>query len=106
LVKFVKTNVSPSLAANASDLVKELAKFLLPLNENLTYSAGADAASGLTAARLNYFLNAFIKSPQIDADPEAAWNVRWTNGFDPETVRNQLQNLFNAMMQSPEYHLY
>jgi uncharacterized protein (DUF1800 family) len=106
LVKFVKTNVSPSLAANASDLVKELAKFLLPLNENLTYSADADAASGLTAARLNYFLTAFIKSPQIDADPEAAWNVRWTNGFDPETVRSQLQNLFNAMMQSPEYQLY
>jgi hypothetical protein len=78
----------------------------LPVNENLTYTTGADTNSGLTAARMNYFLTAFIKSPQIDADPEAAWTSRWNNNLDPDTVQNQLKSLFNAMMQSPEYQLY
>ena len=105
-VNFVKTKFSPAIATNAKSLIIELAKYLLPLNENLTYTTGADANAGLTAARMNYFLTAFIKTPLIDTDPEASWTDRWANGRDPETVQNQLQGLFNAMMQSPEYQLY
>ena len=105
-VNFVKTKFSPAIATNAKSLIIELAKYLLPLNENLTYTTGADANAGLTAARMNYFLTAFIKTPLIDTDPEASWTDRWTTGRDPETVQNQLQGLFNAMMQSPEYQLY
>jgi uncharacterized protein (DUF1800 family) len=105
-INFVKTKFSPAIASNARSLIIELAKYLFPMNQNLTYTTGADTNSGLTAARLNYFLTAFIKSPQIDPDPEAAWTNRWNNGLDMETVQNQLKNLFNAMMQSPEYQLY
>ncbi|HEY5824017.1 MAG TPA: hypothetical protein VIT44_06625, partial [Cyclobacteriaceae bacterium] len=68
--------------------------------------AAADDTAGLTAERMNYFLTAFLKSPQIDADPEASWTFRWGNQVDNEVVVNQLQSLFNAMMQSPEYQLY
>jgi len=55
---------------------------------------------------MNYFLTAFLKSPQIDADPEGAWAFRWNNPVDMEVVRRQLENLFNALLQSPEYQLY
>jgi len=33
---------------------------------------------------MNYFLTAFLKTPQIDADPEAEWTTRW-NDSNPGT---------------------
>ena len=105
-VDFVRNKIPVATAANARTLIIELAKYLLPLADNLTFDTAADDTSGLTAERLNYFLTAFLKSPQLDADPEASWTFRWNNPVDPEVVRRQLENLFNAMMQSPEYQLY
>jgi uncharacterized protein (DUF1800 family) len=106
VVMFVKNNLSDALASDARSLIIELAKYLLPLSDNLTFDPALDDNSGLTAERLNYFLTAFLKSPQIDADPEGAWSFRWINLTEMEVVRGQLQNLFNAMLQSPEYQLY
>lgn len=106
LVAFVRTRIPVAIAANAQQLVIELAKFLLPLSDNLTFDTNADNNSGLTAERLNFFLTAFIKSPQIDPNPEAAWNFRWTNDVDREVVRTQLTGLFQALLQSPEYQLF
>ncbi|MBI1767633.1 MAG: DUF1800 family protein [Bacteroidetes bacterium] len=107
VVGFVKNKFSNAIASNARDLIIALAQYLLPLNDNLTYTTGADANSGLTAARMNYFLTAFLKSPQIDADPEGMWTFRWNStGYEMEVVQRQLEFLFNAMMQSPEYQLY
>lgn len=105
-VAFVQANINTAIASDARQLIIELAKYLLPMSENLTFDPNLDDASGLTAERLNYFLTAFLKSPQIDADPEAAWAFRWNNPVDMEVVRRQLENLFNAMLQSPEYQLY
>ncbi|MBX2896275.1 MAG: DUF1800 family protein [Cyclobacteriaceae bacterium] len=105
-VAFVQTNISNAIASNARSLIIELAKYFLPLADNLTFDPAADDNAGLTAERLNYFLTAFLKSPQIDADPEAAWTFRWNNPVDMEVVRRQLESLFNAMLQSPEYQLY
>jgi len=106
LVDFVQTNISNATASNARSLIIELAQYLLPLSDNLTYDTATDDASGLTAERMNYFLTAFLKSPQIDADPEERWTYRWSNQEDNEVIVNQLQSLFNAMMQSPEYQLF
>lgn len=106
VVEFVRNNIPQGIASNPRDLIIALARYLLPLSDNLTFDAAADDNAGLTAERLNYFLTAFLKSPEIDANPEAAWTFRWNNPVDPEVVRNQLQSLFNAMMQSPEYQLY
>lgn len=106
VVMFVKDNISNAIAADARSLIIELAKYFLPLADNLTFDPALDDNSGLTAERLNYFLSAFLKSPQIDADPEGAWTFRWNNLTEMEVVRGQLQNLFNAMLQSPEYQLY
>ncbi len=103
VVNYVENNVAPATAANARNLVIELARQLLPQADSLTYDTNADANAGLTAERLNYFLNAFLGS--IDPDPETAWTTRWT-GARGEVVENQLRNLFNALLQSPEYQLF
>ena len=101
IVLFVQNNFA-DVAPNARDLIVAIAQYLLPVSENLTF----DADTGeLTVERLNYFMSAFLFSPQIDPDPEASWTTRWNNGIDPTTVANQLANLFNAMLQSPEYQL-
>jgi uncharacterized protein (DUF1800 family) len=107
LIGFVKNKFSNPTASNARDLIIALAQYLLPLNDSLTFTTGADTNSGLTAARMNYFLTAFLKSPQIDADPEGMWTFRWaTPGYEMDVVKKQLEFLFNAVMQSPEYQLY
>ena len=105
-VAFVQTNISNAIASDARLLIIELVKYFLPLADNLTFDTATDDNAGLTAERLNYFLTAFLKSPQIDADPEGAWTFRWNNPVDTEVVRRQLESLFNAIMQSPEYQLY
>ncbi|WP_425392881.1 DUF1800 family protein [Ekhidna sp.] len=102
IVQFVQTNFS-GVASNARDLIIAIAEYLLPTAENLSFDT--PGVGELTVERLNYFLSAFLFSPQIDADPEAAWTNRWDNGIDMDTVRNQLSGLFNAMLQSPEYQL-
>jgi len=104
---FIKNKISNSTSSNARLLIIELANYLLPVNDNLTFDTSADDSSGLTAERMNYFLTAFLKTPQIDADPEAEWTTRWNDPtLEPEVVFGQLQSLFNAMMQSPEFQLY
>ncbi len=102
--QFVKDNVPDSIASNAKDLVIELCKYFLPVSDNLTFDVNADDTSGITAERLNYFLNIFLSD--IDPDPEAAWTQRWTSGVGISTVTEQLQRLLNALLQSPEYQLH
>lgn len=96
---FVKNNIANGTAANAKLLVVEVVTYLLPIAESLTFNAApADAAASLTAKRLNYFLAVFLQS--FD---EAYWNTRWNEGAGD--LRDQLEYLFNAVMQSPEYQL-
>jgi hypothetical protein len=107
--QFVFNKINSGTVSDAHALIIELAKYLLPQNENLTFDATADDNAGITAERLNYFLTAFLKSPPIDVDPEGTWTDRWLHPEkyqEPEVVIGQLRSLFNAMMQSPEYQLY
>ena len=101
--QYVRDNINISIASNARSLVIELAKYLLPLTDNLTYDASADDTATITAERLNYFLVTFLSD--FDPDPEAQWTIRYTNQVGISTMQGQLQNLFNAMMQSPEFQL-
>ena len=103
ILEYVRNTVISATAQDPHQLIIALASRFLPNAENLTFDE--DPAAELTSARLNYFLNAFLYSPQIDADPESAWTFRWLNGVDDEVVANQLQNLMNAMLQTPEYQL-
>ena len=95
---FVKNNIPNAIAADARLLVIELAKYLLPVTDNLTFDDAADDTSGLTARRINYFLERFLQT--FD---EAYWTTRWNEGAGD--LRDQLEFLFNALMQSPEYQL-
>jgi uncharacterized protein (DUF1800 family) len=107
--QFVFNKINSGTASDAHALIVELAKYLLPQNENLTFDTAADDSADITAERLNYFLTAFLKSPPIDVDPEGTWTDRWLHPEkyqEPEVVIGQLRSLFNAMMQSPEYQLY
>ena len=95
---FVRDNIPNATAADARLLVMELAKYLLPVTDNLTFDDAADDLSGLTAKRVAYFKERFLQT--FD---EAYWTTRWNEGAGD--LRDQLEYLFNAMMQSPEYQL-
>jgi|APTNR8051073442_1049403.scaffolds.fasta_scaffold00003_77 uncharacterized protein (DUF1800 family) len=101
--QYVRDNISFAIASNARSLVIELAGYLLPLTDNLNFDTATDDNATLTAERLNYFLVTFLSD--IDPDPEAEWTNRYTNQIGIATMEGQLQNLFNAMLQSPEYQL-
>lgn len=95
---FVKNNIANAIAADANLLVIEVTKYLLPLTDDLTYDDAADDNSGLTSQRLNYFKQRFLQT-----FTEAYWTTRWNEGA--VDLRDQLEFLFNAVMQSPEYQL-
>ena len=104
LIDFISQNFSNAVASDAESLIQEIVRYLLPVTDNLTFIDPDDNAE-ITAERLRYFRFAFLYSPQIDDDPLAAWTFRWNNPVDNEVVNNQLRNLFNAILQSPEYQL-
>ncbi len=103
ILAFVQANFDDATASDARNLIISISEHFLPTSENLSFDT--PDVGELTVERLNYFLSAFLSSPQIDPDPEAAWTQRWQSGDDMEVVANQLQSLFNAMLQSPEYQL-
>jgi hypothetical protein len=89
----------------ARNLIMAYIQYLYPVHFNLTFDPAADDNSGVTAERLNYFLQAFLFEPQIDADPEAEWTNRWNGNFEMGVVKGQLEYLANALLQTPEYQL-
>lgn len=90
-------------AADAKLLIRTLADYLLPFSKNLTFDDTADDLnSSLSSQRLNWFLAKMMG----EAFDEAEWTTYWTThpDVDPD-VRRALQNLLNAMLQTPEYQL-
>lgn len=101
ILPWVRDSFPDSIAGNARELVIAVATYFLPLSDNLSFDE--NATSPITISRLNSFLNSFLGD--IDAEPELAWTNRYINRIDEETVARQLQNLFDAVLQSPEYQL-
>ncbi|MDW3193309.1 MAG: DUF1800 family protein [Cytophagales bacterium] len=97
---FVRNNIPESEASDTESLVIALAEYFLPMSEELSFDA---EASELTAKRLNFFKEKLLFDG--NPDPEAYWTERWTLGIDREDVSRQLNDLLNAMLQSPEYQL-
>jgi len=95
--QFVFNKIPSSRARIASDLIQDLVRYFLPRPEKDTE---------LTEARLNYFKKVFLEEFQIDADPEGRWTTRWDDQTEIEATIGQLNSLFNALLQSPEYQLY
>lgn len=105
ILAYVRNNIPDAIASNAKQLIITLAKYLLPLSDNLTFDRDNDENAELTAERLNYFLHAFLYARNIDVDPEGTWTLRWVNNYDTDVLQGQLQSLFNALLQTPEYQL-
>lgn len=105
LYPFVRANIDFVEASDARRLVIELASYVFPQVNNLTFDTAMDEAqqATVTSERLLYFLTKFLD--MFDPDPEAAWTDRYTNQQGISTMEGQLHNLFNAMLQSPEYQL-
>ncbi len=105
LYQFIRDNILFAEASDARKLVIDLASFVLPLTDNLTFDTTQDETqlATLSSERLLYFLNKFLDI--IDPDPETAWTNRYTTQTGLATMEGQLLNLFDAMLQSPEYQL-
>lgn len=104
-VNFFTAAFANGIIANARTLVTTLAQYVLPVTDNLTFDPAADNNSGLTAERLNFFLNAFLSDIYPPGTEETNWTSNWATQTNMDTVRGQLENLLNAMLQSPEYQL-
>jgi hypothetical protein len=84
-------------APDANSLTIAVAKYLFPVSDNLDFDDTTN--SGLTSQRMNYFKHALL-----GGFDESYWTSIW-NGTSLEDKRIALENLLNAMMQSPEYQL-
>ncbi|HEY8511868.1 MAG TPA: DUF1800 family protein [Cyclobacteriaceae bacterium] len=104
-VDFFTANFANGTIADARSLVIELARYILPVTDNLTFDPDVDDNATITAERMNYFLKAFLSDIYPAGTEEANWTANWNTQSNMDTVRGQLENLLNAMMQSPEYQL-
>jgi hypothetical protein len=89
VVAFVDANCSNP--GDATILVQELAEWLFPIT--------------LDTVRFNYFRDDVL----LDQLSAANWTAEWDNYVNTSSdvnVRLQLESLFTAMMQTPEYQLF
>lgn len=89
VVEFVDTNCSNP--GDATILVQELVGWLFPIT--------------LDAARFDYFRDNVLLDQLSPANWTAEWN-NYVNTSSDVNVRLQLESLFMAMMQTPEYQLF
>ncbi len=105
LLQFTRNSFDSASREDARNMIMKYIQYLFPVHFNLTFDANADDNSGLSADRINYFLQAFLFEPKIDADPETEWTKRWNTNFEMSVVDGQLLKLINALLQTPEYQL-
>jgi uncharacterized protein (DUF1800 family) len=103
---YVRANFA-GVAPNSEELVKTLITYLLPHHDFLAYIDPNDNPdtfnASLTVKRLNYFLNRFLTD--VNMDPKGYWTTTWNQGTELSELREWLNRLFNALLQSPEYQL-
>jgi hypothetical protein len=103
---YVRTNFA-GVASNSEELVKSLISYLLPHHDLLAYTDPNNNPdtfqASLTVKRLNYFLNRFLTD--VNMDPKGYWTTTWNQGTELSELREWLNRLFNALLQSPEYQL-
>jgi len=100
LLDFIQQYFS-SNAMDPDALIRELVSYLFPLSQEGTE---------ITTERLNYFKKEFFKlGTALPQGPLVFWQFSWTNANTipeiKEDARGMLQDLMNAMLQSPEYQL-
>lgn len=91
VVNFIDNSSVISNPADANILVQELTQYMLAVE--------------LSTDRFNYFLNDIL----LDSLSATYWTTAWNNyksTTNDTNVRAQLEKLFIAIMQSPEYQLF
>lgn len=101
LLSFMKLRFATN-ALNPPVFIRELASYLLPLSSENTE---------ITTERLNYFEQQFLKlGSGLPQGALAFWQFSWSNAATVSSseldARGMLQDLINAMLQSPEYQLF
>jgi len=91
-----------SVATDPDAFIRELISYLFPLAQETTE---------ITTERLNYFKLQFFKLGEaLPQGPLAFWQFSWNNGDNIPTskidARGMLQDLVNALLQSPEFQLH
>jgi uncharacterized protein (DUF1800 family) len=91
-------------ATNATDpdaFVRELVSYVFPLSVETTE---------ITTARLDWFKVCLLDLGKAEPDPLNFWVTRWNTAYsipgNDVDARGMLQDMVNAMMQSPEYQLF
>ncbi len=105
MLQFTRDSFDVASRENARNMIAKYIQHLFPVHFNLTFDSNADDNAGLSAERMNYFLQAFLFEPKIDAEPETEWTKRWETNFEMSVVDGQLLKLINALLQTPEYQL-
>ncbi|MCS6823197.1 MAG: DUF1800 domain-containing protein [Cytophagaceae bacterium] len=100
LLQFIQQRFNNN-ALNPDLLIRELVSYLFPM-----YNEGTE----ITTARLEYFKNQFFKLGMgLPQGPLNFWQFSYSNASSSMTsatdARGMLQDLINAMLQSPEYQL-
>jgi uncharacterized protein (DUF1800 family) len=100
-----EANITDAVARVPQDLVITLVEYLFPVPDNLTFDDNNDDInSGLTAKRINYFRVKLLQGGPPNGFDDDYWtNMLWP-GAQPD-LRLPLNDLFNALLQSPEYQL-
>jgi uncharacterized protein (DUF1800 family) len=98
-------NIADATSAVPQDLVIALVGYLFPVPDNLTFDdTNDDVNSGLTSQRLNYFRIRLLDGGPPNGFDDSYWtNMLWPGG-QPD-LRLPLNDLFNAILQSPEFQL-
>ncbi|MEL6556636.1 MAG: DUF1800 family protein [Bacteroidota bacterium] len=93
-----------STIRNAELLIAEVARYMLPVSDNLSFDTAADTGE-ITPERLNFYLQEFLFREGLGETGEAAWDAIWDSNYDADIVSERLAFLLNAMLQTPEYQL-
>ncbi len=91
----------PAVASDPDLFIREVASYLFP-----AYNEGTE----ITTARLDWFLAQLFKLGQaLPQGPLVFWQFSWANAntipASGEDARGMIQDMINAMLQSPEYQL-
>lgn len=89
---------------DAKILIPELARYLLPVSDDLSFDLGSNTGE-ITPERLNFYFQEFLFREGLAETGEAAWDAIWDNNYDADIVSERLAFLLNAMLQTPEYQL-
>lgn len=101
LYTFIKVRFGGS-ASDPDVFIRELITYLFPMSIETTE---------ITTERLNYFKVQFFKLGEaLPQGPLAFWQFSWSNGdtipASKTDARGMLQDLVNALLQSPEFQLH